>query len=664
MGQYASSVNVSGTGWYVIRNQAGVSVDVEKIWYALDPNGETTTLIEDENVLAQKPAVTFDLYQATAEHVGEISREGLIEFLGEAEPVRTGITLNNAGGWKTMVDSLPKQYVAESNGEKQTLLYYYFALENTDGLINNEDKYVIAAATDTSNRTLTIKNEQTPVTVTITAENKEKTYGTDDPQLTATATVADDSVTNVDVSCSGTTGSVTFIDDGTTKIINFTITRVPGENAGDYTISPNVTESQGYNIKTVPGKLTINPAQVTVTAGATKTYGEADSDAIPTGYSQDTDILGLVKITGISNGALTKTIDANTGVFTYSYVIGSGEDAQTLFTFTAFRETGEDVGDYHITLTRDAGQGSNYELTFVEGNLTINPADAIITVDGNQGKVYGDDEPALTATVTGLQFDQSQDYIQYELTRAKGENVGTYDYTVTAAEQQENYHVLVRTGPERCVAASEGVVIPIDYVGFTITPASITITMGAAEKEYGALDPADWSEYVTIDGLKDEVEIDYTITRAEGEAAGTYAVTPGFEEGKEIQGNYKIVNLVPGTLTINKANLTIKANDVSKIYGDTVEPDLTVSFSPGLKERDQEIDPDISQNENVFTYTYSRDGEAELTFTVTREQGEENGEYAKSNQEKEKCGYRTATVTCVRRHECNNDDADNKQESQ
>ena len=79
-----------------------------------------------------------------------------------------------------------------------------------------------------------------PRMATVTAENKTKTYGEDDPVLTAIAT--------------GMIG---------TEVVAYSIARTTGENVGDYTIIPSGEMSQGnYNVVFYPGTLTINPAPV------------------------------------------------------------------------------------------------------------------------------------------------------------------------------------------------------------------------------------------------------------------------------------------------------------------------------------------------------------------------------------------------------------------
>jgi small-conductance mechanosensitive channel len=80
-------------------------------------------------------------------------------------------------------------------------------------------------------------------------------------------------------------------------------------------------------------------------------------------------------------------------------------------------------------------------------------------VAADKEKVYGTDDPELTATVTGA---VDGDTINYTLAREAGEDVGTYDIVVTLGENP-NYEVSKTDAT------------------FTITKATVTVV--AADKE-------------------------------------------------------------------------------------------------------------------------------------------------------------------------------------
>ena len=247
---YATTCTVSGTGWYVLRNQGSVSVTVNKSWLNLDGTPADT---------GSKPDVTFDLYRST-EEIGQtgtlLTREELEAHLASAEAVRTGLTLSQTGGWTQTVYSLPD---TDSSGDP----YYYFALENEDSMPqNNADAYVIEPADGSDLRTLTIQNKQTPVTVIIQASDRSKTYGEADPDFGFTVTVQDPDTT-ASWAPTETPGEYTVTvtppaSVGEAKTLTFTLTREAGEGVGSYALTPSGDpEQQGYRVRYEAGTLTV-----------------------------------------------------------------------------------------------------------------------------------------------------------------------------------------------------------------------------------------------------------------------------------------------------------------------------------------------------------------------------------------------------------------------
>src|SRR5204863_55389 len=95
------------------------------------------------------------------------------------------------------------------------------------------------------------------------------------------------------------------------------------------------------------------------------------------------------KIYGAADPALTGTL--------IGFLAGDGVTA------TYSRTAGETVAGnpYTISATLSpAGVLGNYEITYNTAEFTINKRDATVTAE-NKAKTYGDDNPELTATVTG-----------------------------------------------------------------------------------------------------------------------------------------------------------------------------------------------------------------------------------------------------------------------
>ncbi len=121
------------------------------------------------------------------------------------------------------------------------------------------------------------------------------------------------------------------------------------------------------------------------------------------------------KTYGDDNPALTATVTGTVNGDTLNYSL-----ATTAGKFS-------NVGNYPITVT--LGSNPNYAVTPANGTLSIGQKAASVTAD-NKSKTYGDDNPALTATVTGT---VNGDALNYSLatTALKFSNVGDYPITVT-----------------------------------------------------------------------------------------------------------------------------------------------------------------------------------------------------------------------------------------
>ena len=164
--------------------------------------------------------------------------------------------------------------------------------------------------------------------------------------------------------------------------------------------------------------------------------------------------------------------------------------------------------------------------------LTINVTPLAITVTADaQGKDYGDADPALTYTYTPSLV--GSDTFSGSLSRAAGENVGTYAITQGTLALSGNY--------------------TITYVGanLTISPLAITVTADAKIKIYGDPDPA--LTYTYTPSLVGSDTFSGALSRVAGEDVGTYAITQGT---LALSGNYTIT-YVGANLTITPPVLTI-----------------------------------------------------------------------------------------------------------
>jgi hypothetical protein len=327
-----------------------------------------------------------------------------------------------------------------------------------------------------------------PAELTVAADERFKTYGTTDPDLTYQIT-----------------DGTLYGEDGFTG----SLTRETGEDAGVYAIQQgDLAAGPNYTLTFVGNTLTIDPALITVTADPqSKTYGESDPS--------------LTYL--VTEGALV------------------GEDG---FTGMLSRAEGEVVGVYPIQ-QGDLTAGTNYTLTFVGNNLTIDPAQITVTADP-QSKTYGASDPLLTYQITSGALVPGDNFTGL-LIREPGENAGAYAILQGDLSVSDNYL--------------------ITYVGnnFVINAADITVTADDQSKTYGEADP-ELTFSVTSGALVGEDSFNGTLTRESGEHVGNYSITQGSLSAGD---NYNL-SVVSGTLTIDPRSLTVAAVDDHKTYG---EPD-------------------------------------------------------------------------------------------
>ena len=244
----------------------------------------------------------------------------------------------------------------------------------------------------------------TAADLTVTAIDQTKVYGATDPTLTYSIT--------------GFQGTDTEADLDTAV----SISRAVGEDVGTYTITPSAAADSNYTVSFVTADFTITAADLTVTASdQTKVYGATDPTLT---YS----------ITGFQ---------------------GTDTEADLDTAVSISRAVGEDVGTY--TITPSAAADSNYTVSFVTADFTITAADLTVTAS-DQTKVYGATDPTLTYSITGFQGTDTEADLDtaVSISRAVGEDVGTYTITPSAADS--NYTISFVTAD------------------FTITQATLTIT--------------------------------------------------------------------------------------------------------------------------------------------------------------------------------------------
>ena len=182
----------------------------------------------------------------------------------------------------------------------------------------------------------------------------------------------------------------------------------PGSPAGTYTLTPTGAVDPNYAIQYVSGTYTISPAPLTITPISQNMIYGGTLPTLTASYS------------GLVNGDRASSLT-------------------TPPTLSTTATSSSSAGVYPITASGAADP--NYTITYGTGTLTINPSSLQVTANA-QTKKYGTPDPTLTFTASGyLNGDDSAAIFTGSLSRAAGENVGTYSITQGTLSAGGNYTI-------------------------------------------------------------------------------------------------------------------------------------------------------------------------------------------------------------------------------
>ncbi len=347
----------------------------------------------------------------------------------------------------------------------------------------------------------------TPRPITITANAQTRIYGNANPALTLA--VGGMGLVNGDT----LTGALATTADVRSNVGTYAITRGTLAASANY----DITGFTGADLTVTQRPLTITYAA----APTTMVYG----DAVP--------VLG---------GSF-----ASAGLVNDDTLSGAPQ-------FTTAATPASNVGLYGI-IGSGLGASANYSLTVVQapGNataLTILPAPLTVTVLAGQGKIYGDDDPALVFGAVGLKNDDTVASVMTgAIARAPGEDVTAGGYAIG----------------QGTLAANANYTLGFAGDVFRISPAMLAVTADALRRTYGDADPA---LTFSVAGLKRTDTLSSlltgTLVRAPGNNVGSYAISKG--SLTLASSNYKL-GFTGSSLTIDPAVLTFTANAASRVYG-------------------------------------------------------------------------------------------------
>ena len=293
-----------------------------------------------------------------------------------------------------------------------------------------------------------------------------------------------------------------------------------GSPVGEYTITLTGLYNDNYTITFETGILTVTKKALTITAiGTTINY----ADAAPALDSYTFTTEGLIDL---DKETVTAAI---TAAIKYACDYAQGSNAGT------------------YAVVPSGYTNGNYDITYVNGTLTVNKIGLTVTVN-DQTKVYGQDKDAFTLSYSGFALDDTAADLDktglvftcgFDFADAAKRNVGTYEITA-AGLASVNYDITYVAGT------------------LTVTKKDITITANDVTVIYG--DVINYNGYTVSDDFaygETEAVFDgklvITSEYAPALGAGQYAdyiVVSGYTSD-----NYNII-YVTGDLTVNKAELT------------------------------------------------------------------------------------------------------------
>lgn len=304
----------------------------------------------------------------------------------------------------------------------------------------------------------------------------------------------------------------------------------------------------GTTSATITGTPVINgkvPGDSVTVAGGTANFSTADAGLVKlatiTGYNLTGTAASNYLLTGvpisasaeISQKTLTVTAQAKTKVYgdndpalTYNK---SGLVGSDMISGSLERVIGEDAGPYPIGLGT-LSAGPNYSIAYTPADLTITAKELTITADP-QSKTYGDMDPALTYSSSGL---VGGDTISGSLERVVDENVGAHAILLGSLTAGSNYSIV--------------------YVGADLTIGAATLGIAADPQFKSYNDPDPTLTYLVTGLVNGDTEagvITGALDRILGEGVGFYAINQGTLDA----GPNYVISFTGADLTINPASV-------------------------------------------------------------------------------------------------------------
>ena len=423
---------------------------------------------------------------------------------------------------------------------------------------------------------------KTAVVPEITADNKSREYGEENPAFTYKTSSELNGTPSLTTSATKTSpvgeyeivvGKGTIEGEYTSKNGKLTVTKAPLTiKAQNYTITqgeplPNfVVEYAGFKNNETENVLTKKPSLSTsATSGSAPgrydiTVSGAEAQNYSITYAKGT--LTIVKAEAVVVTAKSYTREYGDANPAFEYT-SSGATLKGRPDISCEATATSPVGTYPIVIRR--GSVTNYNDEYVNGTLTITKAPLSITAKSYTRK-QGEENPTLEVEYSGFKNNETETVLAKKPTVSTKATVnsepGKYEITVSGAEAQ-NYEITYKSG--------ELTVIKTD---------AVVVTAKSYTREYGDANPV--FEYTssgaTLNGRPD-ISCEATVTSP----VGTYPIV--ISKGSVTNYNDEYVN---GTLTITKAPLTVTAMDASREQFED-NPEFAIVYSGWKNGEDENV---------------------------------------------------------------------------
>ncbi len=360
--------------------------------------------------------------------------------------------------------------------------------------------------------------------LTVTADNASRSYGEENPALT--------------FSYSGFVNGEN--ESVLTNLPTVTCEATAESPAGSYDIVVSGGAAENYTLRYVNGTLSVlaSSGELTFTAIGEKTYGDAAFDLQVSSPNTETPITFTVEdptIASLSGNTVT--------------ILKAGK----------------------TTITAHQDASTNYGEASATAPLVVNKAPLKASAN-DASRAYGEANPTFSFSYEGFVNGDSESDLVLPPTATTEANpaspVGTYDI-VAGGDDDVNYTYAFANAT------------------LTVEKAILDVTADDLSRTYGAENPTLTLSYSGFANGEDEAVLTSLPTLSceatPQSPAGSYDITVSGGEGS----NYTL-EYTPGTLIVEKAPLTVTADDQTRSYGEE-NPTLTFTYSGFVNGEDESV---------------------------------------------------------------------------